>query len=398
MTDTMPATGRRILFLTGTRADYGKIEPVARACQQAGFEISFFITGMHMLGAYGMTKIEVRRFANASFHEFVNQKAGDPHDLVLSKTILGLSDWLREHPQDLVFIHGDRIEALAGALVCATNCIRSAHIEGGEVSGTIDEVYRHCCTKLCTHHFVSSEAAARRIVSLGEPPDSVHVAGSPELDTHARHAGISIDEVRAYYEIPFADYGVAIFHPVTSEAATMGHQADGLFSALEASGKPFVVILPNNDPGSQAIVERIERLPRQRFRVLRSMRFSYFSRLLRDAAVLVGNSSAGVREAPFLGVPSLDLGTRQHKRAQSGSITHASAEDGAAITDFLARRWGRRFTPDLSFGDGDAARQIVDVLTDKRFWRTPLQKAFHDAGPQDTGAVGMPTARKAKLG
>lgn len=397
MTDIMPVT-KRILFLTGTRADYGKIEPVARACQEAGFRISFFITGMHMLGAYGMTNFEVRRFANASFHEFVNQKAGDPHDLVLSKTILGLSDWLRENHHDLVFIHGDRVEALAGALVCATNAIRSAHIEGGEVSGTIDEVYRHCCTKLCTHHFVSSEAAARRIVSLGEPPDRVHVVGSPELDTHASHTTISLDEVRAYYEIPFAEYGVAVFHPVTSEAATMGRQADGLFSALDQSGRPFVVILPNNDPGSEAIVERIDRLPRERFRILKSMRFAYFSRLLRDAAVLVGNSSAGVREAPFLGVASLDLGTRQFKRAQSGSITHAAAEDSAAIADFLARCWGQRFTPDLSFGDGGAARQIAGVLARERFWSTPLQKSFHDAAPQDTRVCDISATKVRKLG
>lgn len=381
----MTKTPKRILFLTGTRADFGKIEPVARACQTAGFEISFFITGMHMLGAYGMTKIEVRRFADAGFHEFVNQKAGDPHDLVLSKTILGLSDWLRENPQDLVVIHGDRIEALAGALVCATNAIRSAHIEGGEVSGTIDEVYRHCCTKLCTHHFVSSEAARRRIVSLGEPPATVHVVGSPELDTHARQVGVSIDDVRAYYEIPFCDYGVAIFHPVTSEAATMARQADGLFSAMEASGKAFVVIMPNNDPGCDDIVQRIEKLPHERFRIIKSMRFAYFSCLLRHAAVLVGNSSAGVREAPFLGVPSLDLGTRQRKRAQSGSITHAAAEDTAAIADFLARRWGERFAPDLAFGDGNAARQLAQVLGSEHFWSTPLQKAFHDAGEAGRG-------------
>lgn len=386
----MPARPERILFLTGTRADYGKIEPVARACRDAGFEVSFFITGMHMLGAYGMTKFEVRRFAGAAFHEFVNQKSGDPHDLVLSKTILGLSDWLRENPQDLVVIHGDRVEALAGALVCATNAIRSAHIEGGEISGTIDEVYRHCCTKLCTHHFVSSERALRRIVALGEPPDSVHVIGSPELDTHARRIDVSLDEVRSYYEIPFADYGVVIFHPVTSELETMARQADGLFTALERSGRRFVVILPNNDPGCDAIVARIAALDTQRFRVLKSMRFAYFSRLVRSAAVLVGNSSAGVREAPFLGVASLDLGTRQRRRADSGSITHCMAEDSAAILEFLARRWGQRFPPDLAFGNGNAADAFVGVLAGERFWRTPLQKVFHDAAaPPALAGVGQ---------
>jgi hypothetical protein len=102
---------------------------------------------------------------------------------------------------DLIVLHGDRIEALAGALVAATNYVRSAHVEGGEVSGTIDEVFRHCNTKLCTHHFVSSDAAARRVMALGEPPETIHAIGSPELDFHARPSGVTLDEVRARYAI-----------------------------------------------------------------------------------------------------------------------------------------------------------------------------------------------------
>ncbi|MDP4623239.1 MAG: UDP-N-acetylglucosamine 2-epimerase, partial [Hydrogenophaga sp.] len=160
-------TGKRLLFVTGTRADYGKLEPLAKAAQDAGFHIGFFITGMHMMGRYGETRLEVKRFAGAEFFEFVNQREGDALEFILSKTILGFSDFVHEHRPDLVIIHGDRVEALAASIVCAMRYIRSAHVEGGEVSGTIDESIRHCNTKLCATHFVSSEAAQARVLALG---------------------------------------------------------------------------------------------------------------------------------------------------------------------------------------------------------------------------------------
>jgi UDP-N-acetylglucosamine 2-epimerase (hydrolysing) len=174
---------RSILFVTGTRADFGKLEPLARAAREAGFAVTFFVTGMHMMARYGLTKLEVHRLgaqaAGVTVHEFLNQRAGDPQDVVLAKTVLGLSDYVAEARPDLAVIHGDRVEALAAAIVCATNYIRSAHIEGGEVSGTIDEMFRHCNTKLASHHFVSSDQAAARVMALGEPAEAIHVIGSP---------------------------------------------------------------------------------------------------------------------------------------------------------------------------------------------------------------------------
>lgn len=370
---TMP---KKLLFITGTRADYGKLEPLAVAAQQAGFAISFFITGMHMMRRYGETRLEVKRFPGAEFFEFVNQREGDAQDFILSKTILGFSDFVHEHRPDLVIIHGDRVEALAASIVCAMKYIPSAHIEGGEVSGTIDESIRHCNTKLCATHFVSSDAARARVLALGESPDSVYNIGSPELDTHARPSGVSIDEVKTRYAIPFDEYGIAVFHPVTSEADTIGAQAASLFGRLEASGKCFVVIAPNNDPGTEDIFAVLERLPKERFRLIPSMRFNYFSELMKNAAVMVGNSSAGVREAPFLGVPSLDVGTRQTNRASGPSITASSAFDVDVIKEFLTRAWSRRLPADTTFGAGNAAGRFVDILSRTQFWVRPLQKAF----------------------
>ena len=369
---------RSIHFVTGTRADFGKLEPLAVAARDAGFEVTFFVTGMHMLERYGLTKLEVQRVAGVQVHEFLNQRAGDPQDMILAKTVVGFSDFLREHAPDLVVIHGDRVEALAAALVCATNYIRCAHVEGGEVAGTIDEIYRHCNSKLAAQHFVSSEDAARRVAALGEAAESIHAIGSPELDFHRGDSGVSLSDVRQRYAIPFEDYGIATFHPVTSERGTIGAQARDFFGALEDSGRSFVVIAPNNDPGSQEIFATLDTLPKDRFRVLPSMRFAHFSELMKHAGAIVGNSSAGVREAPFLGVPSLDIGTRQTNRAMAASVHSADAADRAKILAFLSDEWGRRHAPDAGFGEGSAASRFVEVLRDESFWTRSLQKTFHD--------------------
>ena len=369
-------SGKRLLFVTGTRADFGKLEPLALAAKQAGFAISFFITGMHMMRRYGETRLEVRRFAGAEFFEFVNQREGDALEFILSKTILGFSDFVHEHRPDLVIIHGDRVEALAASIVCAMRYIRSAHIEGGEVSGTIDESIRHCNTKLCATHFVSSEAALARVLALGESPERAFNIGSPELDTHARDSGVSIQEVKQRYGIAFENYGIVVFHPVTSEQATIGAQAQALFGALQASGKCFVVIAPNNDPGTEDIFAVLEQLPPERFRLIPSMRFNYFSELMKNAAVMVGNSSAGVREAPFLGLPSLDVGTRQNQRATGPSIVSVSALDQPGVADFLKTRWDHPAAASQAFGSGRSAEQFVAVVQAAAYWELGQQKAF----------------------
>ena len=369
-----------LLFLTGTRADFGKLEPLAIAARDAGFAVSFFVTGMHMLDLYGLTKNEVHRTPGVAVHEFLNQRPGDAQDLVLAKTVIGFSDYIANNRPDLVVVHGDRVEALAGALVAATNYIRSAHIEGGEVSGTIDEVFRHCNTKLASQHFVSSAMAAKRVMALGEPAASVHVIGSPELDFHAGPSGVTMAEVRARYGIPFTDYGIGVFHPVTSEAASMGAQAAALFGAMQASGRKFVLVAPNNDPGSEAIFEVMGRLPADQFRVIPSMRFAHFSELMKNAACMLGNSSAGVREAPFIGLSSLDVGTRQTNRAVAPSITACAASDTTAIATFLAKEWRKTYPRDHGFGVGRAADRFVAVLQNSAFWTQSLQKEFRDIG------------------
>ena len=370
--------GRHLLFVTGTRADYGKLEPLALASIADGHRVTFFVTGMHMMEKYGLTKTEVHRQSQFQVVEFMNQREGDPQDIVLAKTVIGFSDFLQEQRPDLVLIHGDRVEALSCSLVCATNYIRCAHVEGGEVSGTIDEQFRHCNTKLSSVHLVSSESARARVIRLGELSETVYVIGSPELDIHRRPSNVSMEEVRDRYAISFSNYGICVFHPVTSEKDTIGDQAQSLFAALKDCWREFVVILPNNDPGAEDILAAIDKLPQDRFRVLPSMRFAYFSELMRNASVIIGNSSMGVREAPFLGVPSLDIGTRQSNRAEATSVWHANAMDKEKISNFLQQCWGLRHPRDDGFGSGDASSLFVELLRSEEFWRAPLQKYFVD--------------------
>ena len=369
---------KKLVFITGTRADYGKLEPLALAALEEGHEVHFFVTGMHLIERYGLTTIEVARKKEFKRREFHNQNEGDNQDQVLSNTINGFSDFVKKEVPDLVLIHGDRVEALAAALVCSINYIRSVHIEGGEISGTIDEVYRHCNTKLCAAHFVSSLSAQKRVIRLGEIPESVFVLGSPELDTHNKPTGISLNEVRKRYDIPWKDFGIAIFHPVTSELHNIQTQAEKFFDALLKSNKNFVTIAPNNDPGSNHIFKIIEQLPKKRFRLIPSMRFLYFSELLRHCKVLVGNSSAGVREAPFFGLPSLDIGTRQNLRNQSASITNTTAFETARMSDFLKNQWGKKYERDISFGIGNSSSNFKTILSEAKLWQLSLQKVFFD--------------------
>jgi UDP-N-acetylglucosamine 2-epimerase (hydrolysing) len=369
---------RRIVFVTGTRADFGKLEPLEAAVTKAGFETVYFVTGMHMKRRYGDTRLEVRRKASCETYEYVNQSDGDHQDQILMNTMRGFGDWINEYPADLVVIHGDRVEALAVAMTCAMRYIKCAHIEGGEVSGTIDEVYRHCNSKLCRYHFVSSEIAAARVQSLGEHPSDTFVIGSPELDIHKQPSGVELATVLDRYDITFKSYGIVIFHPVTSELSTIEEQVQKLFETLVSSNKHFVVICPNNDPGSDKIFSVLDALPPDRFRVIPSMRFAYFSELMKNAQVIVGNSSLGVREAPFLGVPSIDIGTRQTNRSAAPSIINADARDHEAICEALDVHWGNRYPASKEFGQGNAGEAFLEIITSADFWDRGQQKTFFD--------------------
>ena len=313
---------KKILFLSGTRADFGKLKSLI--CQledSVDFETYLFVTGMHMLSRYGLTVREVESEGFKNIHKFINQNGKDTMDIVLSKTIQGLSDYVKEYQPDMIIVHGDRVEALSGAIVGSLNNILVGHIEGGEVSGTIDELIRHSITKMSHLHFVSNDQAKKRLIQLGEIESSIFVIGSPDFDIMSSKKLPSVNEVKARYDIDFNDYAVLMYHPVTTEISQLETNIKEVITAVENSRKNFVVIYPNNDHGSEIIIKELERLENnERFRVFPSLRFEYFLVLLKNANFIIGNSSAGVREMPFYGKQTINLGSRQNNRSKAESI------------------------------------------------------------------------------
>src|SRR5664280_207607 len=160
---------RSILFVTGTRADFGKLKPlISEVAKSEAFQYRIFVTGMHMLSRYGSTVKEVFDCGFKNIFGYINQDGSGSTgmDLALANTIQGLGHYVREFPPDLLVVHGDRIEALAGAIVGALHNVLVAHIEGGEVSGTVDELLRHAISKLSHLHFVANEEARNRLIQM----------------------------------------------------------------------------------------------------------------------------------------------------------------------------------------------------------------------------------------
>ena len=380
LTTGTEAGKRRILFLTGTRADFGKLKPLIQ--QVAGserFEYRIFATGMHMLARYGSTILEIEKAGFGNIYPFINHDGTRTShmDVTLATSILGLSHYVREFPPDLRVVHGDRVETLAGAIVGSLNNILVAHVEGGELSGTVDELIRHAVSKLSHLHFVSNDEARCRLVQMGETEESVFVIGSPDIDVMLSPTLPPLDVVKSYYEIPFEPYSVFLYHPVTTELTHLAARVEAVLDGVERSGRHFVVIYPNNDAGSEVVLAGLERWRGDsRFRMIPSMRFEYFLTLLKHADAIVGNSSAGVREAPVYGVPTVNIGTRQRRRFSWPTIADVP-EEAAAIEHALRALPGER-TATLHFGTGRSAELFAQAIWSPAFWETPRQKQFQD--------------------
>jgi UDP-N-acetylglucosamine 2-epimerase (hydrolysing) len=370
---------KTIVFLTGTRADFGKLKALIRAaCELQIFEVHIFVTGMHLLARYGYTAIEVEREGFGNIHKFINQNTSDSMDAVLAKTVNGFSDFVKEIRPDMVVIHGDRVEALAGALVGCLNNVLVAHIEGGEVSGTIDESLRHSITKLSHLHLVSNDRARQRLLQMGEEHQRIHVIGSPDLDIMNSDAVPSLAKARDKYTIPFERYAIFMYHPVTTEVDTLAEKMTEVVVAIQECGDNFVVVYPNNDHGSSIIFDALAPLRDcPRFRLFPSVRFEYFLSLMRHAEYVIGNSSAGVREAPFYGVPTVNLGGRQRNRAKAATIVNA-VERRADVLQAIATAKAMPRKRTEEFGDGRSAANFAAFLQDGATWSATAQKHFSD--------------------
>ena len=370
---------KKIAFLTGTRADFGKIKSLIHVLENdENFEPFVFVTGMHLMELYGYTLIEIERCNFSNVQSYKNHTSEASMDLTLAKTIEGFSKYVKENQPDLIIVHGDRLEAMAGAIVGALNNILVAHIEGGELSGTIDELIRHSVSKLSHIHYVSNESAKKRLIQMGEIEDSIKVIGSPDIDIMFSKKLPTIQEVKRYYEVTFDNYALAMFHPVTTEFNKMEVYVQNFVDALLEDDKNYVIIFPNNDLGSEKIINAYKKLENNsRFRIFPSVRFEYFLVLLKNSSFIVGNSSAGIREAPYYGVPTINIGSRQENRSLHAHIINVPYEKDSI---FKALKFKHELIEKdhETFGVGNSSQLFLESLLDESIWALNTQKNFVD--------------------
>ena len=372
---------KKIIFLTGTRADFGKLKSLMKITQESPyFEVQIFVTGMHLYEKYGATLIEIYKSGFKNISTFQNHVGTECMDRTLAITIAGFSEYIEKQQPDLIVVHGDRVEALAGAIVGSLNNLLVAHIEGGEISGTIDELIRHSVSKLSHLHLVSNNKAKKRLIQMGELHSSIHVIGSPDLDLMNPSNLPSLQIVKEYYHIPFDNYAIVMFHPVTTDYDNIKENAKCFVDALLQSVENYIVIYPNNDLGTDEILEEYKRLKNiPRFKIFPSLRFEYFLRLLKETLFIIGNSSAGVREAPYYNVPTIDVGSRQKNRAEAASIVHVNYNSDEILLainkvknkkDIIFNR--------TEFGKGNSNELFFNLLTSDIIWEVDCQKQFQD--------------------
>lgn len=370
---------KKIVFVTGTRADYGKLKSLIIKLQKnSEFRILVFVTGMHNLNRYGNTYLELMKDKIQNLYRFENQKNDDGMDTIVSKTIIGFRKYILSKKPDLIVVHGDRVETLACAIVGSINNIKVAHIEGGELSGTIDEVLRHSISKLCNFHFVTNISAKKRLIQMGELPSSIFVIGSPDVDLILRKDLPKIRDVKKKYQISFSTYGIAIFHPVTNEVDDLKYQIKIFIKSLIKSDLNFVLIYPNNDLGTDIIIREYKKIKSNKIKIFPSIRFEYYLTLLKNSNFIVGNSSSGIMEAPYFGVPTINLGTRQLNRVNLDSIANSEIKLSKINNLLIKYSTKKRFKKIKFFGKGNSEKKFIEILNKRRIWSCTKQKQFKE--------------------
>lgn len=371
---------KKILFITGTRADYGKIKPLICAVENSEkLEAYVFVSGMHMIEKFGSTYREILKDGYKNVYTDFTQANTGVMSYDLGNVICNLTGYVRQVKPDMIVVHGDRIDALAGAIVGALNNIRVAHIEGGEISGTIDESIRHAITKFAHLHMVCNDSAKSRLIQLGEDEENIFVIGSPDIDIMMSEKLPTFIEAKERYEIPFSHYAIFMYHPVTTEFDSLQHRIDEVISALEESENNYIVIYPNNDLGSEIILNAYGRLRNnERFKIFPSIRFEYFLTFLKNADFMIGNSSAGVRETGVYGIPDIDIGSRQFGRyiIENSNIQHVE-ENKRQILQAISKV-SEYHVRNSVYGRGDSVQKFIDIIENDNIWNIQIQKTFRD--------------------
>lgn len=383
--------GRKICIVTGTRADWGLLSPVARALKECpGVTLQVIATNMHLMDEYGATWREIEADGIHIDRRIPMEAPEDsPRGTVkaMSLCLSGMADALDELRPDMMVILGDRYEMLVAASAALIFKIPIAHIAGGAVSrGAFDESIRHAITKMSHIHLVETEEYRRRVIQLGEQPQRVINTGAIGIYNIKHIPLMSHDEIEASIGTTVPPRTLlATFHPATLDTEPPATQCQNLLAALDRHPDYKVIFTyPNNDTDGQVIIRLINAYAQahpERVAVYRSLGMKRYLSLLKCVKAVIGNSSSGIVEVPSMGIPTLDIGIRQQGRLAASSVYHCGTgieEIDRGLCHILSDEvQDAAKTVKNPYEQPDTLQQMVNAIT-----QTPLKdiivKPFYD--------------------
>lgn len=362
----------RLLFLTGSRGEWGYIRPILRICQAEQVDYNICATNMHLLPSHGLPVEEIKKDGFHVSDEIYMSLEGHNH-YTMSKSLgyfmSSFVDVLGRLRPDWLILAGDRGEQLAGAIAGAYTYTPTAHIQAGELSGNIDGQARHAIGKFAHLHFASNQDAAERLRKLGEEEFRIKNVGAPQLDELTQ--GLYTDKMTLQEQLDLdlsQPYMLVVQHSVTEEFDQVESQIAATMEAINSFDMMKVWIFPNNDAGCDMVRQGILTNRRGRTHIFENLKREHYLGLLNNASCIVGNSSSGILEAPSFRVPAVNLGRRQAQRLQGRNVINAPFE-APAITEAITRACSAEFRASLDgsenpYGDGKSSRRILDILRD----------------------------------
>jgi UDP-N-acetylglucosamine 2-epimerase (non-hydrolysing)/GDP/UDP-N,N'-diacetylbacillosamine 2-epimerase (hydrolysing) len=378
---------RKICVVTGSRAEYGLLQPVISALNSdERFEMQLVVTGMHLSPEFGYT-ISVIEDDGYEIAERVESLISGDTPAATTKSIglgvIGFADVFRRLTPDWLIILGDRFEVFAAAQAALVANIPIAHIAGGDTTeGAIDEAIRHGITKMAHLHLVTNELSAKRVRQLGEDPVTIHVVGSPGIDAIRQIKLMDREALEKDLGISFKNRNLLItFHPVTLNSSGSVQELEALLSALDNFGDEIGLFFTkaNADTSGRTINRVFEdwvstRSNAAAFTSLGQVR--YLS-LMNEVDVVVGNSSSGLYEAPSLHTPTVNIGDRQRGRLSAASVIHCEPEP-LAIYDAINKAFKLNVSEvENPYGAGHAAPRIIEAIAAVNDPIKLLKKRFH---------------------
>lgn len=369
---------RKVAIVVTARPSYARIKTALKAIQQhPDLELQLIVAASALLDRYG----NIVRYIEADGFEIAAKVyiVLEGENLITSAKstgmgIMELATIFDNLQPDVVVTVADRYETLATAVAASYMNIPLAHVQGGEITGSIDEKVRHAVTKLSNLHFVSTEKAALRLVRMGEYEDSISVTGCPSVDLAAevlQAPELDFDPFEKYGGVGSIEdlsdgYLVVMQHPVTTEFGESKGQIEETLEAVETIDMPALWFWPNVDAGADGISRGIRKFREQgrgaKFHYFKNMEPEDFLRLIHNAKVIVGNSSVGIRESSYLGLPAVNIGDRQKGRERGQNVVdvpNAAAKIEEAVE---AQLKNGRYPSEAIYGDGQAGERIAQLL------------------------------------